>query len=96
MYVLMFIAAWRLKSKFATMPRYFVIPGGKFGYYFICLLGLLGCTLTLIVGFIPPESAMDIGGADRFRLVFASGILLMVFPAFLLYLRKKRQDLKLS
>ncbi len=96
MYVLMFIAAWRLKIKFATMPRYFVIPGGKFGYYFICLLGLLGCTLTLIVGFIPPESAMDIGGADRFRLVFASGILLMVFPAFLLYLRKKRQDLKLS
>lgn len=92
MYVLMFIAAWHLKKKFANLPRPFVIPGGQLGYYLTCTLGLIGCILTLIVGFIPPESSMDIGGANHFRLVFASGILIMILPAFLLYLRKKRQD----
>jgi hypothetical protein len=94
LYVLMFIAAWRLKGKFARLPRHFVIPGGRIGYYLTCTLGLIGCTLTLVVGFIPPETSMDMGGANHFRAIFASGILAMIFPAFLLYLRKRRQDLK--
>jgi len=92
MYVLMFIAAWRSKTKFANLPRHFVIPGERLGYYLTCALGLIGCTLTLIVGFIPPESNMDLGSAGHFRLVFASGILIMILPAFLLYLHKKRKD----
>lgn len=92
MYVLMFIAAWHLKNKFASLPRSFVIPGKKLGYYLTCTLGIVGCLITLVVGFFPPESSMDMGGAGHFRLVFASGILIMVFPALLLYLRKKRMD----
>lgn len=94
MYVLMFIAAWRSKEKFAHFPRAFSIPGGNLGYYTTCILGLAGCFITLFVGFIPPESSMDMGGASHFRLVFVSGILLMIFPAVLLYLRKKRIDKK--
>ncbi|STX29409.1 amino acid antiporter [Legionella beliardensis] len=92
MYVLMFIAAWRLKSKFATRPRPFAIPGGKLGYYLTCCLGLIGCIITLIIGFIPPETSVDIGGASRFRLVFSLGIVLMLLPAFLLYFRKKAMN----
>ncbi len=88
MYVIMFIAAMRLKNKFAGLPRPFAIPGGRFGYYFTCLLGLAGCGITLVVGFFPPEDGMDVGGANHFRLIFSSGIVLMLIPAFLLYLRK--------
>ncbi|MCP0914164.1 MULTISPECIES: APC family permease [Legionella] len=88
MYVLMFIAAIRLKRKFAGLPRPFAIPGGRFGYYFTCLLGIAGCAITLFVGFFPPENSMDVGGANHFRFVFSSGILLMLFPALLLYLRR--------
>jgi len=89
MYVLMFLAAWRLKGKFSKLPRPFAIPGGRLGYYGICLLGLLGCLTTLVVGFIPPEQSMDIGSSLHFRLVFSFGLFLMIFPAFLLYLRKR-------
>ncbi|MFA5959254.1 MAG: amino acid permease [Tatlockia sp.] len=92
MYVVMFLAAWHLKHKFKDLPRPFVIPGGRAGYYLICLLGLIGCIITLIVGFIPPENSMQIGSANHFRLVFASGIFIMIIPAFLLYLRKNRKD----
>ncbi|WP_419418903.1 APC family permease [Legionella sp. D16C41] len=90
MYVLMFIAAWRLKTKFAHFTRPFAIPGGKLGYYLTCILGLIGCFITLLVGFIPPETSMDIGGASRFRFVFSLGIMIMLLPAFLLYFRKKK------
>lgn len=89
MYVLMFIAAWRIKSKYPTLHRPFSIPGGKIGYYLTCLLGLIGCAITLFVGFFPPEHTMDIGGAGHFRLIFSCGIVAMIFPAFLLYLRKR-------
>lgn len=90
MYVLMFIAAWNLKGKFAHLKRPFAIPGGKIGYYFTCFLGLCGCTMTLIVGFIPPVEFMNFGSASHFRLVFSLGIFLMLLPAILLYWRKRR------
>jgi amino acid transporter len=89
MYVLLFIAALRIKSKFASLPRPFKIPGGAFGFYFVCILGLFGCVLSLIVGFIPPAESINTGDIGRYRLLFSSGILLMLLPAFLLYLRRK-------
>lgn len=84
MYVMMFAAAIRLKYKFAALPRPFSIPGGRIGYYLICLLGLLGCSITLIVGFFPPEQSIDLGGANHFRMIFVIGIALMLSPAALL------------
>ena len=89
MYVLMFIAAWKLKSKFSDLKRPFAIPGGKIGYYLICMLGLFGCAITLLVGFIPPEQTMDVGGAGHFRMIFSLGIVVMLLPALLIYLRKR-------
>ncbi len=89
MYVIMLIAAIRLKSKYSNLPRYFSIPGGNYGYYFTCILGLIGCIIALIIGFFPPENAMDVGGSNHFRIIFSSGILLMLSPAFLLYLRRR-------
>jgi amino acid transporter len=94
MYVFMFIAAWALKTKTTHLPRAFTIPGGNIGYFLTCILGLTGCILTLFVGFIPPESSVSMGSVDRFRFIFASGIFIMICPAFLLYLRKKQIDKK--
>ena len=89
MYVLMFLAALRIKTKFNTLNRPFTIPGGKSGYYLTCILGLIGCIITLIVGFIPPEQMMDLGEATHFRRIFSLGIVVMLIPAFLVYIRKK-------
>ncbi|MCX7116730.1 MAG: APC family permease [Legionellales bacterium] len=94
MYVVMFFAAIRLKKKYANLPRPFAIPGGRIGYYLTCMLGLSGCIIALIVGFFPPESTMDIGGQTHFRVIFTSGIVLMLIPALILYLRKKLRQNK--
>jgi len=94
MYVLLFVAAIQLKHKFPHRPRHFSVPGGRVGYYAICALGLIGCCISLIVGFFPPEESLDMGGALQFRLIFISGMMLMMIPAGLLYLYRKKRLLK--
>jgi glutamate:GABA antiporter len=90
MYVFLFIAALRLKNKFAARPRHFSIPGGKAGYYTTCFLGLAGCIISLIVGFFPPVESLDMDGAFHFRLLFIAGMVLMMLPAGLLLLYRKK------
>jgi amino acid transporter len=89
MYTLMFLAAWKIKGKFVSLPRPYCIPGGNLGYYLVCALGLIGCTITLIVGFIPPEQMMGVDGASHFRLIFSLGIVIMLLPALLIHVYKK-------
>lgn len=84
MYVLMFIAAFYLKHKYADKPRSFKIPGGKWGYWFTCLLGIFGSLVTLVVGFFPPSS-IDVGGTSRYEIMFAIGIVVMILPALFFY-----------
>lgn len=91
MYFVMFIAAIRLKHKFPHLPRPFAIPGGKWGFYFVCFLGLIGCIITLIIGFFPPEQAANVGSANRYRLIFGFGILIMIFPALIFYKRRQKE-----
>lgn len=90
MYVMMFAAAIYLKRQYAHKKRPFSIPGGTLGYYFTCFLGLIGCFITLVVGFFPPEQSMDLGGANHFRLIFIIGILMVLLPAWLLYLYRSK------
>jgi len=94
MYVFLFIAAIRLKQKYLTRPRHFSVPGGRVGYYATCLLGLVGCVISLIVGFFPPEESLDMGGTLQFRLIFIAGIILMMIPAGLLYLYRQKRLFK--
>jgi amino acid transporter len=84
MYVIMFCAAIYLKHKFKPSTKVFTIPGGKLGMVLVCLLGLIGCIITLFVGFIPPSS-INVGGKLHYDLVFSSGIIMMILPIAFLY-----------
>lgn len=84
MYVMMFFAAIYLKHKHQDRRRYFVIPGGKTGYYLTCALGLIGCFITLVVGFSPPPEALAMGGVTYFRILFSAGIITMITPVFVI------------
>ena len=88
MYVLMFLAAICLKYKFTPNAHAFTIPGGKLGMWLVSLLGLFGCIVTLIVGFIPPES-INVGGFMHYEIMFTSGLILMIAPVVLFYLYQK-------
>ena len=88
MYVLMFLAAMMIKHKFAHLPRAFHIPGGKLGYYCICSLGLIGCALTLFIGFFPPAEAISLPHPELYKIYFGLGLLLLISPALWRILRR--------
>jgi amino acid transporter len=83
MYVLMFFAAIKIKKQFATLERPFQIPGKKLGYYFTCVLGLMGCSITLYIGFFPPQEALSLPHPELYKFYFGLGLILMLAPALL-------------
>ena len=87
MYVLMFIAALRLKIKKTTVMDGFKIPGGTIGTALVCMVGLFGCVVTLLVGFLPPSS-IDVGGKIHYLITFSSGMLLLIIPVVFFYAYK--------
>lgn len=92
MYVLMFMAAIFLKRKYPDRIRPFKIAGGHHGYYLICILGLIGCLITLIIGFIPPVNILQASSAARYQTMFICGIIFMILPSGLFYFHKYTPD----
>lgn len=90
MYVVMFLAAIALKYKLVKNPQAFTIPGGKLGMWIACLLGLFGCGITLLVGFIPP-AGIDVGGFLHYEIVFTSGMVGMILPIIFFYWYQARK-----
>ena len=74
-YVAMFPAAIVLRYKFPDIKRSFKIPGGKFGLWFTCLLGLITCILAVIIGFVPP-SQIPVGNVTRYEIIIISGVVI--------------------
>lgn len=86
MYVLMFLSALILRKR-TTPLVHFTIPGGVIGTRITCFLGLLGCVVTLVVGFIPPSN-IDVGSNIHYLTIFAGGVILMILPVFGFYAYK--------
>ena len=96
MYVPMLIAALYLRYKFPQQVRPFKIPGGQWGMWLACCLGLLSCIVTLVIGFFPPDG-ISVGSTFHYGMIFGSGIVLMIAPiAFFYYYHAKRNPSKLS
>ena len=90
MYVLMFLAGLRLRYKFANIERPFEIPGKKLGIWLTCGLGLLGCILTIIVGFVAPDN-LPVNAGWSYSTLFAISISALLLPAIGLIAYRNRQ-----
>lgn len=94
MYILMFAAALKLHHKYQDRPKAFKIPGGSLGIWLVCLLGFLGCSSTIAVSFIPPES-IEIGSKMGYIGMVGIANILTISPVFLFYCHKRRKKTKL-
>ncbi len=83
MYVFMFLAAIKIKKSYPELKRPFSIPGKKIGFYTTCILGLIGCTLTLYIGFFPPAEALSLPHPEYYKYYFGSGLFIMTSPILL-------------
>ncbi len=89
MYVLLFAAAIAFQIKNPHAISSYKIPGGEKGTYTTAILGLLGCAITLAVGFFPPEG-INVGGIYHYEIVFSLGMLLMIIPVGGLFFYRKQ------
>jgi putative glutamate/gamma-aminobutyrate antiporter len=91
MYILMFCSAVKLHYAYVNRPKTFKIPGKHWGMWITALLGLFGCTTTIIVSFFPPGN-VDIGSSARYLSMICIGNILTISPVFLFYLYKRRRS----
>jgi amino acid transporter len=89
MYVMMFIAGLYLRFNktpaIAESKRAFTIPGGKIGIWITSILGFIGCGITLVVGFFPPDG-VNVGSLLRYEMTFCFGMCAMLLPVLGFYL----------
>jgi glutamate:GABA antiporter len=90
MYILMFAAALRLRSKPAVRREGFQIPGGRWGIWTVGIAGILGSVITFIIGFIPPSN-IQTGGVLFYESLLTIGILVMSTPPIIVYQWLKRR-----
>jgi len=96
MYVLMFLAALRLRYKFADIERPFAIPGGSLGIWLISGLGLIGCAITITVGFLAPDN-LPMNHGWSYGIVFAIGMAALLLPTigFIAYRRTHIEETRI-
>lgn len=82
MYLLMFLAAIKLRISAPDHPRTFRIPGGNLGLFAVAGIGMIGVITTLIVSFMPPQG-INVGSISRYELTLITGLILMCLPPFI-------------
>lgn len=91
MYVLMFFAALAFSSKQQFADNLYSLSRGRNGLRIISVLGLVGCLLSIIVGFIPPTQIVG-SGVLHFELLFCGGLVIMTIPVLLLWFYQSKNN----
>ena len=89
MYIMLFAAGIRLRFKNIPREKGFMVPGGKLGMIITGVAGLIGCSITIVVGFIPPEK-VKVGNHLHYELFIITGLLVMSLPAIWVFLRRNK------
>ncbi len=81
MYILIFLAAIRLRITQPHLLRPYRVPGGAWGIWVIGGLGILSCLGAFILGFVPPQQ-LETGALWIYETYLCMGLgLLSLFPA---------------
>ncbi len=91
MYILLFIGALVLHHKHRDRGAYYKIPFGDVGMWITCCLGLVGCIMTLIIGFFPPDSLHIVSKLD-YAFWIGAGFLGAILPVFALFYFQKGKN----
>lgn len=88
MYILMFIAAIRLRYTKPHVPRTYKVPYGSKGMWLFAILGLIACIFVILIGFFPP-SQIDVGNLFFYESFLIGGLLVMCAVPLIIYQMRK-------
>lgn len=89
MYLLLFIAAIRLRYKQPDVSRPYRVPGGICGMWIAAGLGILGAVFSIFISFFPP-SQLETGSLGQYETILIGGLIVFCGLPFLIYEFKKR------
>jgi glutamate:GABA antiporter len=91
MYVLMFVAAIRIKKKFPERVHMIKFLRVKGALTIMSVMGLIGCLVTLYIGFVPPVG-INVGSPLHYETMFVGGLIVMVVPCLIFYAYHAKQS----
>lgn len=88
MYLLMFMAALRLRYTQPNTPRFYTIPFGKCGMWIVSGTGSAAALLAMGIGVLPP-SQLDTGSLVTYLAILLGGVVLFCILPFCIYQARK-------
>ncbi len=88
MYILMFMAAIRLRYTRPNVPRAYRIPHPHKGIWTISTMGIISCIFAILLVFIPP-SQIDVGSLSFYESFLGVGLISMSLLPVIIYSFKK-------
>ncbi len=84
MYFLMFLAAVRLKQTRRQTEQNDTFEMSRFLFFALCLMGIIGTILVMVIGFMPPRSHVD-HESLRFIMNFSIGLVIALVPVIFFF-----------
>lgn len=88
MYILMFISAIVLRTTHAEVKRPYRIPGGPFGIWTVCILGIIGPSFGVIISFFPPSQINTGSGKLLISFLIGAALIFCIIPLLIFRARK--------
>lgn len=88
MYILVFLAAVKLRIKHPNVPRTYRVPGGKYGIWVVAFIGLVTSIFIFGICFVPPAQ-LEIGSVFKYEAFIIGGFVLLTIPPVLFIIFKK-------
>ena len=88
MYIMLFVAAIRLRYSQPEVHRAYMVPGGNLGMWIVSGIGILGALFAIAVGFFPP-SQLTMGSPTFYVTFLIVGIVICVAAPVIIYFFKK-------
>ena len=82
-YIMLFLAAVKLRYSHPQVKRSFTIPGGNWGIWVVATVGILTCLGAITLGFFPPAQ-IQVGSLLRYELFLWLGLIGFSIPPFLI------------
>ena len=90
MYMLMYLAALKLRYTAPELPRTYRVPGGWTGIWLVTLAGLAGVGFAFVVGFFPPSNLV-VGNPELYVTLVTAGTVIFTGIPWLIHLCRKPQ-----
>lgn len=88
MYIILFAAGIRLRYKHPRIERPYKVPGGNVGMWIISMIGIVGSTFALLIGYLPPQQ-IETGNTAFYVGFLILGTLIGVVAPFVILRFKK-------